>query len=193
MAEPQSGPGARVLVVSDDEDVAEPLRDLLKRAGYRAGLVSGREAPEVLPGAPPDVLILDRDLAPSQYQAILARLEAFPGRASFPLLILGGGPAPPLPRGWHEDASLSVGRPPEPGEVLASVAALRRLAFYRLYRDLIHDLSQPVTTLHALSRSIARLEPPDDASRQAIERLVAEADRLMTLLEEFQRKRAGGA
>jgi DNA-binding response OmpR family regulator len=190
MPDPGPAPGARVLIVSDDDDVSEPLRDLLKRAGSRAGLVAGGEGAQQIQGAPPDVLILDRDLAPSHYQAILARLEAFPGRASFPLIVLGGGPSPPLPRGWHEDAALSVARPPQTGEVLASLAALRRLAFYRLYRDLIHDLSQPVTTLHALSRSIARLDPPDDAARWAIERLAAEADRLMSLLEEFQKRRA---
>jgi hypothetical protein len=120
----------------------------------------------------------------------MAALDGHGGPRSFPLLILGGGAQPPVPRGWHEDAWMSLPRPPEVGEVLARIAALRRLSFYRPYRDLVHDLSQPVTTLHALSRSIARLPLSDDASRTAVDRLVKEADRLMTLLEEFQRKRA---
>ena len=190
MAEPGSGQGASVLVISEDDDISEPLAALLRRAGYRPGVRGGRDGLEELQGPPPDALILDRDLSPPQYQAILGRLESFPGRASFPLLILGGGPSPALPRGWHEDAALTVGRPPVPSELQASLLALRRLAFYRLYRDLVHDLSQPVTTLHALSRAVARLGAPDEAARQAIDRLVKEADRLMTLMEEFQRKRA---
>jgi DNA-binding response OmpR family regulator len=190
VADPVPGQGARVLIISDDDDVSEPLETILRRAGYRAGARGGRDGLEELGGTPPEVLILDRDLPPSQYQAILSRLEAHAGRRSFPLLVLGGGPSTPLPRGWHEDAARPLGRPPQPAEVLASVAALRRLAFYRLYRDLIHDLSQPVTALHALSRSVARIPPPDDAARQALDRLVKEADRLMSLLEEFQRKRA---
>ena len=190
MAEPGPGQGTRVLVISDDDDVSEPLEVLLRRAGYRPGVRGGSDGLEELQGEPPDALILDRDLSPSQYQAILARLEPFAGRAAFPLLILGGGAAPPLPRGWHEDAALPLGRPPHPAEVLASLLALRRLAFYRRYRDLIHDLSQPVTTLHALSRAAARLSVPDEGARQTLDRLVNEADRLMSLLEEFQRKRA---
>ena len=61
--------------------------------------------------------------------------------------------------------------------------------FYRRYRDLVHDLAQPVTTLHALSRSIARLRPEDETARQEIDRLAVEAERLMVLLETFQRSR----
>ena len=87
-------------------------------------------------------------------------------------------------------AALAVARPPQPGELLASLAALRRLAFYRPYRDLVHDLSQPVTTIHALSRSIARTPPADETARRSVESLLREADRLMSLVEEFQRRRA---
>ena len=181
--------GPRVLVISDDDDVSEPLAALLKRAGYRVGVRGGREGIDELEGPPPDALIVDRDLPRALYDGILGLLEAHPGAASFPLLILGGGVSPPLPRGWHEDAALAVARPPQPGELLASLAALRRLAFYRPYRDLVHDLSQPVTTIHALSRSIARTPPADETARRSVESLLREADRLMSLVEEFQRRR----
>ncbi len=185
--------GPRVLLISEDDDVAEPLAVVLTRAGYRVGVCTGHEGLEELAGAPPDILFLDRDLPPAQYQQAIALLESHAGSASFPLLILGGGASPPLPLGWHEDAALSLARPPQPGEVQAALFALRRLAFYRPYRELVHDLSQPVTALHTLSRSVARNPPADTSAREAVERLAKEADRLMSLLEDFQRKRAGGS
>ncbi len=178
---------ARVLVVTEDDDVGAPLETLLRRAGHRVEVLDGREAALVLAEGRPDVLVLDRDLPPDLYERILDRLAASAGPSSFPLIVLGGGTAPGLPKDWHEDASASVARPPAPGEILATIAGLLRLVFYRRYRDLVHDLSQPVTTLHALSRSLARRPPADEASRAAVERLAAEAERLMTLLEDFQR------
>ncbi len=185
--------GPRVLVISDDDDIGEPLAAILRRAGYRVGVRDAARGLEDLKGAPPEALILDRDMPPSQYAAILEHLEPHQGAASFPLLILGGGDAPALPPRWHEDAVRSIGRPPEPGEVLATLAALRRLAFYRTYRDLVHSLSQPVMTIHALSRTIAGAKLEQDADRQAVERLAHEAERLMTLMEDFQRTRRGGS
>lgn len=179
-------PGARVLVISEDDDVADPLAEILGRAGYKVSALDGRGGVEALGGGPPDVLILDRDLAPDIYRAALEALAPHAGRASFPVAILGGG-ADGAPPGWHEDAFAALGRPPQPGEILATLAALTRMAFYRRYRDLVHDLSQPVTTLHALSRGLAKVPVADEASRRTIDRLVQEAERLMTLLENFQR------
>ena len=85
---------------------------------------------------------------------------------------------------------MSLGRPPAATEVLAGLSALKRLAFYRPYRDLVHSLSQPVTTLHALSGTLSKTSPADEAARRTIERLGVEAEKLMSLMEEFQRTRA---
>jgi len=182
---------ARVLVVSEDDDVGEPLEALLGRAGYAVEVADGRDGVRVLAeaGGRYDALILDRDLPPDVYSRILELLAPGGGSASFPLLVLGGGPSPAVPSGWHEDAFASVARPPQPAEILAVLLFLRRLAFYRRYRDLVHDLAQPVTTIHALSRSIAKLRPEDESARKAIERFAEEAERLMVLLETFQRSR----
>ena len=184
-------PETRVLVLSEDDDVGEPLAALLRRAGYTVLGADGRDGAGLLApgGGPCEALILDRDLPSEQYARILDLLAPFAGPASFPLLVLGGGPSPAVPAGWHEDAFASVARPPDPGEMLATIAGLRRLAFYRRYRDLVHDLSQPVTTLHALSRTLAKRPPEDGMTRDVVERLVEEAERLMTLLETFQRGR----
>ncbi len=184
-------PETRVLVLSEDDDVGEPLATLLRRAGYTVLGADGRDGAGLLApgGGPYDALILDRDLPSEQYSRILDLLAPFAGPASFPLLVLGGGPSPVVPAGWHEDAFASVARPPQPGEILATLLFLRRLVFYRRYRDLVHDLAQPVTTIHALSRIIARLRPEDETARQAIDRFAVEAERLMVLLETFQRNR----
>ncbi len=137
--------GQRILILSDDDDVAEPLAALLKRAGYAVDLNGDPGGIDELKGRPPDLLILDGDLPAGLYQEAIAALERRTGPGSFPLVILGGGRPPALPRGWHEDAARSTARPPAPAELLATVDAVLRLAFYRPYRDLVHDLSGPVT------------------------------------------------
>ncbi len=185
--------GPRILVISEDDDIGEPLAALLRRGGYRVGVRDGLSGLEDLDGAPPDSLVLDRDLPPGQYLQILERLERHRGIASFPLLILGRSDSPSLPEGWHEDVVRLLSRPPQTGELVANLEALRRLAFYRPYRDLVHSLSQPVMAIHALSRSIGRAPTPGEVDRQTIERLMHEAERLMTLMEDFQRTRRAAA
>jgi len=197
VTDPPRAPRARVLLISEDDDITEPLEEFLKRAGYAVEVADGREAADLLqslgqeaaPGGLPDALILDRDLAPDRYQSILDLLAPRAGPASIPLLVLGGGASPRVPAGWHEDAFASVSRPPQPPEIVATLTLLGRLVLYRRYRDLVHDLAQPVTTLHALSRAIAKLPVEDGAARTTIDLFVREAERLMSLLETFQRSR----
>ncbi len=64
-----------------------------------------------------------------------------------------------------------------------------RLASYLTYRTLVHDVSQPVTSIHALSRALGRETPADDSRRARIDSLMAESERLLSLLEAFQRSR----
>lgn len=190
MAGKISSASRRVLIVTEDDDVGDPLETLLRRAGCAVESAGGADGAAILRSGAPDALILDQDLPRDRYQAILEAIAPNVGAASFPLLILGGGAAPALPEGWHEDAWRSVARPPQPGEIVTALALLERLSFYRRYRVLVHDLAQPVTTLHALSRTLARHPPDDESARQSLDLLGREADRLMTLLENFQRNRA---
>ena len=69
-----------VLVVSEDDDISAPLETVLKRAGYRVEIASGREGAQFLAdalsegGRPPDILILDHDLRPDDYRSAMDAL-----------------------------------------------------------------------------------------------------------------------
>ncbi len=54
----------------------------------------------------------------------------------------------------------------------------------------MHDLSQPVTVLHALSDALVRDVPDDAPHRDRVLRLHDEAERMLSLMERFQRNRA---
>ncbi len=185
--------GPRVLLVSDDDDVTQPVVVALRRAGYRVGQSASREAPDDLDGPPPDVLIVDRDLPAETRRRLGERLAKHAGRDSFPLILLGS-PAKEeidfVPSDWHEDTRIDLPRPAHPGEVLTAVRAILRLSFYRAYRDLVHDLSQPVTVMHALSDSLARDVAADAPHHDRVMRLRDEAERMLSLMERFQRSQA---
>jgi len=185
--------GPRVLLVSDDDDVAQPVVAALRRAGYRVGEAASREAPDDLDGALPDVLIIDRDLPAEARRRLAERLASHAGRNAFPLILLGDTASREsdfVPADWHEDAVIVLPRPAHPGEVVTAVRALLRLSFYRTYRDLVHDLSQPVTVLHALSGALARDVPAGAPHHDRVLRLHGEVERMLSLMERFQRSQA---
>src|SRR5436309_957646 len=98
---------------SEDDDMCGARETLLRRAGYGVGMVGGREGVLALAVDRPDVLVLDRDLPPDVHEQILERLASSAGRSSCPLVVIGGGASPRLPKDWHEDAFASVARPPD--------------------------------------------------------------------------------
>jgi DNA-binding response OmpR family regulator len=185
--------GPSVLLVSDDDDVAQPLVVALLRAGYRVGQAGSREAPDDLDGALPDVLIVDRDLPAEARRQLGERLTRHAGRNAFPLILIGDTVSKErdfVPADWHEDAVIVLPRPAHPGEVVTAVRAILRLSFYRTYRDLVHDLSQPVTVLHALSGALARDIPAGAPHHDRVMLLHDEVERMLSLMERFQRSRA---
>jgi DNA-binding response OmpR family regulator len=158
--------GPSVLLVSDDDDVAQPLVVALLRAGYRVGQAR-RQLGE--------------------------RLTRHAGRDAFPLIRSGvtvSKESDFVPADWHEDAVIVLPRPAHPGEVVTAVRAILRLSFYRTYRDLVHDLSQPVTVLHALSGALARDIPAGAPHHDRVMLLHDEVERMLSLMERFQRSRA---
>jgi DNA-binding response OmpR family regulator len=179
-----------VLLVSDDDDVAQPVVVALRRAGYRVGQAGSQEASDDLDGTPPDVLIVDRDLPAGIRRQLGERLTRHAGPEAFPLIVLGESARQEgdfVPADWHEDALITLPRPAHPGEVVTAVRALLRLSFYRNYRDLVHDLAQPMTVLHALSNGLARDVPANAPHHDRVMRLHEEAERMLSLMEKFQR------
>lgn len=185
--------GARALLLSDDDDVARPVSAALRRAGYRVEQAGSREASGRLDESLPDVLIIDRDLPADVRRQLGERLAGHAGRNAFPLIILGESARMAgdfVPADWHEDALIVLSRPAQPGEVVTAARAMLRLSFYRTYRDLVHDLSQPVTVMHALSDGLAREVPAGAPHHERVLRLRDEAERMLSLMERFQRQQA---
>lgn len=185
--------GARVLLISDDDDVSEPVVLALRRAGYRVGRVGSLEAADELGGSAPEVLIVDRDIPLEVRRQVGECLTRRAGRDAFPLILLGGSAKKEegfVPADWHEDALIVLSRPADPGAVVVAARAILRLSFYLAYRDLVHDLSQPVTVLHALSDGLAREVPESAPHHERVMRLRDEAERMVSLMARFQRRQA---
>jgi DNA-binding response OmpR family regulator len=61
--------GARILIISDHDEVTGPLTETLRRTGYRVEISSSRDGPEELRATRPDLLIVD------DHQPAPSRLE----------------------------------------------------------------------------------------------------------------------
>jgi CheY-like chemotaxis protein len=84
----------RVLVVDDNEDVAESLRELLEARGYEArAALSGRQALELAPAFVPDTVICDMKMPEMNGAQVCAALRADPRLAASRLIILSGSAA----------------------------------------------------------------------------------------------------
>src|SRR3989442_6588410 len=102
VTEPPRGPQTQVLLVSEDDDIGEPLEAFLRRAGYAVEVADGREAAGLLRDgaggtaarAFPDALIPGRDLPPHQNSTILHLPPPRPRPPSVPFLLLRGGALP---------------------------------------------------------------------------------------------------
>lgn len=80
---PEPATPARILVVDDDEDVAELLAAHCRQLGHRAETaLTGRDAVRRAQEAPPDVVILDLLLPDLDGRAVLEELRAHPATAS---------------------------------------------------------------------------------------------------------------
>ena len=76
-------PATRVLVVEDDDGIAEPLREGLERQGFVVERV--RTGTEALAATPPDVVLLDLGLPDLEGTEVCRRLRA---ASSVPIIVL---------------------------------------------------------------------------------------------------------
>jgi DNA-binding response OmpR family regulator len=119
--------GTRVLVVDADDDARDLVRDLLGRAGALVvEACDGREALQALPGAQPELIVLDVSVPGVDGRRTLERLHDL---TRVPVLVLTvRGAAPGQLRGLRDGADDYVTKPFGRQELLARCGALVRRA-----------------------------------------------------------------
>jgi CheY-like chemotaxis protein len=84
-----------VLVVDDDRDIRESLRDLLEHEGYRVRMAAdGAEAVAAMEEEPPCLVILDLMMPVMDGWAFRTQQLADPRLAAIPVVILSGTTEP---------------------------------------------------------------------------------------------------
>ncbi len=83
--------GKTILIVDDDDDVAEMLREQLEREGYFCHCVSsGERALTSVRQHRPDLILLDRMLPGMHGDEVVRRLKADPRSQAIPIIMLTG-------------------------------------------------------------------------------------------------------
>jgi len=89
---PSSGDETRVqtiIIVEDDEDIADSIRYNLEREGFRVRVAAtGEDALDVIVDRPPDLVLLDLNLPQMSGLEICRRLRAEAGTSQVPILML---------------------------------------------------------------------------------------------------------
>jgi CheY-like chemotaxis protein len=109
-------PRAPVLVVDDDADLRDTLREVLEEAGYDVYCAeNGREALDVLHGADPapGLILLDLVMPVMSGQEMLEALKQVHALAAIPVTIVSAAKDPPpgpcyLPKPVDVDALLGI-------------------------------------------------------------------------------------
>jgi CheY-like chemotaxis protein len=85
------GTGLRVLVIEDNQDAAETLRDLLALFGHQAEIaLTGTAGVDVARRRQPDIVLCDIGLPEMDGYAVARELRADPRTAPIPLVALTG-------------------------------------------------------------------------------------------------------
>src|SRR5512135_2071586 len=93
------GQRATVLVVDDDDDMVDTMREILADEGHVVLCArNGREALEVARGSSPDLVLLDLNMPGMDGRAFLHEIRAEPDLASLSVVVVSGAAdAPELP------------------------------------------------------------------------------------------------
>lgn len=120
------GAGRHVLLIEDEPNIAEAIRFILMRDGFRVSLHDdGTGALARVRAAVPDVLILDLMLPGVSGLDILAALRADPATAGLPVLMLSAkGLARDRAAAERAGANVFMTKPFSNAEMLAQVRAL---------------------------------------------------------------------
>ena len=140
----------RILIVEDEEDIAELLEYNLHRQGYEAEAVgSGEEGLSLVPEIAPDLLILDLMLPGLSGLDVCRKLKADPATRSIPVIMLTAkGEEEDIIAGFEAGADDYVTKPFRPRILLARVkAVLSRGAAARPGEDGVTEVEG--MTIHA--------------------------------------------
>jgi two-component system alkaline phosphatase synthesis response regulator PhoP len=121
---------ARILVVEDDQDIAQLVARYLDKAGYSAEIVaSGREALRRIGAQPLDLLVLDLMLPQVDGLEICRAVRANEKTAAIPIIMLTArGEESDRIVGLELGADDYLSKPFSPNELVARVRALLRRA-----------------------------------------------------------------
>ncbi|MGI4869564.1 MAG: ATP-binding protein [Janthinobacterium lividum] len=174
-----NSPKPRVLVVEDEPDLRDYLRELLSPACEVLTAADGQEALEVLSReAPVDLITTDAMMPRLSGTELLARLRADPARAGLPVLMLTA-----RADATHRLAALTVGvddyltKPFSPAELLVRVQVLlARHAVRRQFAALPEETpDEPAATATSVTPAAPETgvaeapAPPTDAGEQLAE------------------------
>lgn len=124
----EHAPAALVLVVEDDDHIAQVLRFMLERQGYRVlHLADGRAASEYVDASPevPDLVLMDVMLPHLDGFEIVALARARADWAAVPILMLTAkNTERDTVRALDAGANDFVSKPFQPNELLARVRRL---------------------------------------------------------------------
>jgi DNA-binding response OmpR family regulator len=112
-----------VLVVDDEPDTVELIRDTLKAEGFRTLVAyQGKEALEVIARTPPDLVILDIMMPGITGFEVLETLSRDPETKNIPVVILTGrGMDQDVQRGLALGAKRYMSKPFDVGALIAEV------------------------------------------------------------------------
>ena len=135
--------GEHILIVEDEEDIAELLEYNLNRQGYQPESVgTGEEGLQLAREALPDLVLLDLMLPKLSGLEVCRSLKADPETAKIPVIMLTAkGEEEDIIAGFDAGADDYVTKPFRPKVLLARVkAVLRRGAATRLRQNDVVDL-----------------------------------------------------
>lgn len=112
----------KILIIEDDRDIRETLRELLEMEGYGVSLMAdGQEALiHLQANGPPDLILLDLMMPGMSGWELIEKLQNDPRLALIPVLVLSAS----QPRQWPGGASGYLRKPMQINELLEKIHEL---------------------------------------------------------------------